>query len=132
MDTDGRQGMIRLCKLDGCPNELGSDVGDRGRHANVCIPCRRGETGSGRAYLERNQMSQQNQVVPPAPLPIAGVQIPAGAIEAKAKAIIPLARELEKKVRIQKTARSDAAASVNAFTRALLELRDAAKSLIES
>lgn len=41
-----------------------------------------------------------------------------------------LARELERKVVTSKRARSDAAAAVTDFSRALTELRDAAQALI--
>lgn len=43
----------RFCRLEGCPNELDSTDPERGRYANVCGPCRRGETFQGKAMKER-------------------------------------------------------------------------------
>lgn len=126
----------RMCRLPGCGTELGSDDPKQGRWANMCRPCRQGLTGPGRTFRESVGLAGSAAVQrTPARNPQLATLATApavGAIEAKAKAIVPLARALERKLRATKTARATSAAAVTEFSQALVELRDAAKSLLES
>jgi hypothetical protein len=129
METPASElGRMRLCRLDGCPNELSHDDPTRGRYANMCAPCRRGETGPGVTF--RRSQGFGNQVVPTASRR-AEPPSAAPSLEQLAKAMIPVARELERKATASKAARAATAAAVRDFTAALTDLRDAAQALIQ-
>lgn len=122
---------LRMCKLPACPNELGPDVPSRGVWANVCVPCRRGDTTTGVVYREsRGLPARIGELSPGAARIVNGVAPPPGTLEAKAKRIVPLAKQLERKLHLQRAARQESVAAVQEFTAALKELRDAAKALI--
>lgn len=123
-ENDGGIGVERDCKLPNCENVLERDAPTRGIWANVCQPCRRGETPAGVIYREGRGIGAGGSVRPKAP------QVK-GTLEAKAKAIVPLAKKLEQKVLASKAAKADASASVTLFSGALKDLRDAAMALID-
>lgn len=120
MSADAGLGEARDCKLVNCTNTLETDDPTRGIWANICKPCRRGETPQGVLYRESRNIGGNSPREP----------VVKGELEAKARAIVPLAKKLEQKVRISKVARADAAVSVTEFARALDDLRGAAQALI--
>jgi len=117
----------RSCRLDGCPNELGPGDPTRGRYANMCDPCRKGVTiGQQLGIAGSASAGSSPYTGPKAP----AASFPGVSLETKAKAIVPFARDLERKARTSKAARAATAQAVRDFSKALTELRDAAAALI--
>jgi hypothetical protein len=127
METPGHLvGITRICRLEGCPNELTHLDPTRGKYTNMCKPCRMGETGPGARWRAEHGMT-----------PAAGQEVvPTGAVAAgepldrKAQRLVSLAKDAEQKIRRAKVARREAIAAVRGLDAAMNDLREAVQGLI--